>query len=134
MYYYNNWFILLNLAILILRSEKIVPNHISAAPVLNLHKNTRFPCCCFLKFFCWTKVHFVGPLIVPVLDFMWPSPWVSKPGWFSYLHTYLNLRVISGATPAFSINRGAHCISVYTAGPPCGHPSCKQWRAGNSGH
>ena len=37
-------------------------------------------------------------------------------------------------TPAFSTNRGVHCISKYTAGPPSGHPSCKQWRAGNSGH
>ena len=42
----------------------------------------------FLKF-CWTKVHFVGPLLAPILDFVWPSPGVSKPGWFSCLHTHL---------------------------------------------
>ena len=41
------------------------------------------------KIFCWTKVHIVGPLITPVLDFMWPFPQVSKQGWFSHLHTYL---------------------------------------------
>ena len=40
-------------------------------------------------FFCWTKVHFVGPLIAPVFDFVSPSRWVSKPGWFSHLYTYL---------------------------------------------
>ena len=28
----------------------------------------------------------VGPLIAPILL---PSPWVSKPGWFSRLYTYL---------------------------------------------
>ena len=30
----------------------------------------------------------------------------------------LNLRVMSGATPAFFTNRGVHCISMYTAGLP----------------
>ena len=42
------------------------------------------------------------------------------------------LRVTSGATPAFSTNRGVHCISMFTADSPSGHPSCKQRRAGNS--
>ena len=37
----------------------------------------------FFSNFCWTKVHFVRPLIAPILVFVWPSPWVSKPGWFS---------------------------------------------------
>ena len=45
----------------------------------------------------------------------------------------VNLRVMSGATPAFSTNRGVHCIRVYTAGPPSRHPSCKQQMAGNGG-
>ena len=45
----------------------------------------------------------------------------------------VNLRVTSGATAAFSTNRGVHCISMCTAGPPSGHPWCKQWRAGNGG-
>ena len=35
----------------------------------------------------------------------------------------MNLRVTSDATPTFSTNRGVHCISVYTAGPPSGHES-----------
>ena len=39
--------------------------------------------------FCWTKVHFVEPLLTPILDFMWPSLWVSKVGWFSCLLSYL---------------------------------------------
>ena len=43
----------------------------------------------FLKNFCWTRVHCVGPLITPVLDFMWPSPLVLKPGCFSCLHYLL---------------------------------------------
>ena len=30
--------------------------------------------------FCWTKVSFVGPLITPILDFVWLPPWVLKPG------------------------------------------------------
>ena len=44
----------------------------------------------------------------------------------------VNLRVMSGATPAFSTNRGVHCTSVYTAGMPSRHPSYKQWRAGQA--
>ena len=41
----------------------------------------------FFKF--WTvQVLFVGPLI-PVLDFWWHLPWVSKPGWISCLLRYL---------------------------------------------
>ena len=35
----------------------------------------------------------------------------------------VNLRVMSGATLAFSTNRGAHCISMYTADSPSGYPS-----------
>ena len=34
--------------------------------------------------FHWTKVYFVEPLIAPILDL----PGVSKPGWFSQLHSY----------------------------------------------
>ena len=36
-----------------------------------------------------TRVHFVAPLITLILDFMWPSPWLLKPGWFSCLHSCL---------------------------------------------
>ena len=39
--------------------------------------------------FCWTNVHFVEPLIAPVLDFVCPSSWVSKPEWISCLHSFL---------------------------------------------
>ena len=43
----------------------------------------------FFKFFVWTKVHFVEPLIAPVLDFVCPSSWVSNPEWISCLHSFL---------------------------------------------
>ena len=43
----------------------------------------------------------------------------------------VNLRVTSGATPAFSTNRGVHCISMCTASPPTGHPLYKQQRTGS---
>ena len=43
----------------------------------------------FFKFFVWTKVHFVEPLIAPVLDFVCPSLWVSNPEWISCLHSFL---------------------------------------------
>ena len=43
----------------------------------------------FYKFFVWTKVHFVEPLIAPVLDFVCPSSWVSNPEWISCLHSFL---------------------------------------------
>ena len=45
--------------------------------------------CCFFLIFVWTKVHFVEPLIAPVLDFVCPSSWVSKPEWISCLHSFL---------------------------------------------
>ena len=44
--------------------------------------------CFFINFFCWTKAHFVEPLIAPVLDFVCPSSWVSNPEWISRLHSY----------------------------------------------
>ena len=73
------------------------------------------------------------PLIAPILDFM-SSPWDgnSQGGSLAWTLTCLcvaNLRV----TSAFSTNRVVHCVSMYTAGFPSGHPSCKQWRAGNGG-
>ena len=34
------------------------------------------------------------------------------------------LKVTSGATPAFSTNRGVHCISMYTAWRPVTFPTC----------
>ena len=43
----------------------------------------------FLINFYWTNVHFVEPLIVPVLDFVCPSSWVSNPEWNSCLHSFL---------------------------------------------
>ena len=43
----------------------------------------------FFGFFVWIKVHFVEPLIAPVLDFVYPSSWVSNPEWISRLHSFL---------------------------------------------
>ena len=43
----------------------------------------------FFLNFCWTNVHSVEPLIAPVLDFVCPSSWVSKPEWISRLHSFL---------------------------------------------
>ena len=41
----------------------------------------------------------------------------------SCLHAVI-LKVTSGATPAFSTNRGVHCISMYTAWQPVMFPTC----------
>ena len=81
------------------------------------------------------KDPFSGATDSPSMDFVWPSPWVqSQGGSLICPPTCLpavNLRVTSSATPALSTNRGVHCTRVYTAGLLSGHPSCKQWRAGN---
>ena len=88
--------------------------------------------------FCWTKVHFVGPLIATILDFhvIPPMGFQSQGGSLTCILNYLhmvNLRVTSGATSAFSTNRGVHNISMYTAGSPSRHPSSKQQSASHSG-
>ena len=77
-------------------------------------------------------VWFVGRLIALILAFVWPSLGVSSQG-DSLTHTLTYLHVVSlrdtcGATLAFSTNRGVH----YTESSHSRHPSCKQWRAGNS--
>ena len=41
----------------------------------------------------------------------------------SCLHAVI-LKVTSGVTPAFSTNRGVHCISVYTVWRPVTFPTC----------
>ena len=70
---------------------------------------------------------FVGPRPILwsnwlLLDFMCPSSWISNPEWISCLHSFLLCavmpKVTSSATPAFSTNRGVHCISMYTAWQP----------------
>ena len=43
------------------------------------------------KSFCWTEVHFMGPLVPSVLDFGWLCPWVSKSGW---IHRHLRSFVV----------------------------------------
>ena len=94
-------------------------------------------------FFCFFLI-FVGPRSIlwgHCLPLFWtscdpPHGFQSQGGSLTCTITCLcvvNLRVTSGATPAFSTNRGVHCISVYTAGPPSRHPSCKQGMAGNGG-
>ena len=80
----------------------------------------------FLKIFCRTQVLFVGPLI----PLFWTSGEVC-PGFQSqdgFPHLCASspvhngfLRFTSGATPAFSTNRGVHCISLYT-GMACQAP------------
>ena len=42
--------------------------------------------------FHWIKVHFIGPVIAPILDYVtlpMGFPWVPKSGWFSHFHSYL---------------------------------------------
>ena len=65
----------------------------------------------FLKVFSLDQGPFVEPLIAPVLDFVCPSSWVSN---LSCLRGVI-LKVTTGVTPAFSTNKGVHCISMYTA-------------------
>ena len=74
----------------------------------------------FFLNFCRTQVLFVGPLI----PLFWTSgdvcPGFQSQGGFPHLRASSPahngfLRFTSGATPAFSTNRGVHCISVYTA-------------------
>ena len=82
---------------------------------------------CYMFF----KIFFVGPR--SILWGHWlPLCWTlchpshgfqSQDGSFPCTLTCLrvvNLRATSGATPAFSTSRGVHCISVCSAGPPCG--------------
>ena len=76
----------------------------------------------FILFFCLTRAQFVEPLIAPVLDFVCPSSWFqiqsgSLTCTLSCLCAVI-LKVMSGVTPAFSTNRGVHCISVYAAWQP----------------
>ena len=60
---------------------------------------------CLLNF-CWSKVHFVEPLIAPVLDFVCPSSRVSSLEWISCLHYFLLVYVV------ILTSRGVHCFSV----------------------
>ena len=39
--------------------------------------------------FSWDQGSFCGATDCLILDFVWPSPWVSKPEWFSDLHLHL---------------------------------------------
>ena len=59
------------------------------------------------------------PLIAPVLDFVCPlHGFQIQSGYLACTLSCLRaviLKVTTGATPAFSTNRGVHCISVYTA-------------------
>ena len=90
---------------------------------MNLYRNTGYFFCCFFLF-CWIKVHFVDPLIAPMLDIVWPCPWVSKTGWFSCLHTSLlgEPNGYTGATPTFPLGGVFSMCSR--------HPSYKQRNGG----
>ena len=83
--------------------------------------------------FCWNKIHFVGPLIAPILC----DPlhgFQRQGGSFTCTRTCLpTVNLMSDATSAFPANKGVNCISMYTADSPSRHPSCKQWRAFNGG-
>ena len=65
----------------------------------------------------------------PFLDFMWPFPWVSKPEWFSRLHSYLHACSTSGS--CLVLHLPFLLIGVYSV-QPSGHPSCKQQRVDNT--
>ena len=59
----------------------------------------------FCKIFWKTQVLFCGATDIPVLNFWWCLPWVSKSGWIPHLYAFLPacngfLRFTSGATPA----------------------------------
>ena len=93
-------------------------------------------CNLFFKIFVGPRSILWGSLIAPIVAFVWSSPWVSKPGWFSCLNSHLhtvNLTFTSGATPAFPTNKDVHCTSLHSAGSPSRHPQCKQYRAGHDG-
>ena len=67
-------------------------------------------------------VYFVVPLITPILDFVWLSQWILKPGWFSQLNSYLVIsRVVTGDTLAFYT---VLVVYMCTTGLSSGHPSC----------
>ena len=59
--------------------------------------------------FYWTKVHFMGPLITPILG----SPWVSEPGWFPHLHSYL----LTASLPALYVANGSSESTLMRLGP-----------------
>ena len=69
------------------------------------------------------------PLIAPVLDFtcVLPHGFQIQSGYLactlSCLHAVI-LKVTSGVTPAFSTNRGVHCISMYMAWRLVMFPTC----------
>ena len=65
----------------------------------------------------------MGPLIATIL-FDPPHGIQSQGGSLTCTLTCLctvNQWAMSGATPAFSNNRGVHCITMYTAGLPSRH-------------
>ena len=94
---------------------------------------------CFFKKFLLDQGPFCGATDCPYFGLCVTLPMGFKARGGSLACTLIclhavNLRVTSGATPAFSNNRGVHCIGgVYTTGPPSGHPSCQQRMAGNGG-
>ena len=85
-------------------------------PKENLEKNF------FLLIFCWTEVHLWGhwlPLFWTLCDP--PHGFQSQGGSFTCTPTCLhvvNLRVMSGATPAFSTSRGLYTLYKYVCSRP----------------
>ena len=78
----------------------------------------------FFKIFCLDQGPFCG---ATDCSCVLPHGFQIQSGYLactlSCLHAVI-LKVTSGVTPAFSTNRGVHCISVYTAWQPVTFPTC----------
>ena len=61
-------------------------------------------CLFIFSFFFVGPGSILGPRVTPISDLVWTSTWVSKPWLFSC--AWVNLRVTSGATPAFFQQKG----------------------------
>ena len=74
------------------------------------------------EFFCWTKAHFWSHwLLLFWTSCVLPHGFQIQSGSLTCTLSCLRaviLKVTYGATPAFSANRGVHCISVYMAWQP----------------
>ena len=123
------------------RLQAALPGAPSIAITVDWHRSKR--CIYFKVFFFLHQGPFCGvsdcgvhwlPQFCTLCDP--PHGFQSQGGSLACILTCLhvvNVRVTSGATPAFSTNRGEHYISSYTTDSPSRHPSNKQWRTGNGG-
>ena len=73
---------------------------------------------------------FLGPRLILWNHWLLLFWTLCEPGWLSHLHSYL----LACSEPKHHIwcyTCFSTSMSVYAAGLPSGHPSCKQWRAGS---